>query len=71
MTQPKIIDIIIINVDIPRNTASQQTPALSTKILPFDARFNYWAVFGKINFLEKSTRPDISYAMHQCACYSQ
>ena len=31
--------------------------------------FNYCSVIGKLNFLEKSTRPDIAYAVHQCACF--
>jgi hypothetical protein len=48
----------------------KQTPAASTKILqlnekapPFDNHFNYQSVVGKLNFLEKLTRPDIT-----CLC---
>jgi hypothetical protein len=29
--------------------------------------WHYWSIIGKLNFLEKSTRPDISYVVHQCA----
>ena len=32
--------------------------------------FNYHSVIGKLNFLEKSTCPDITYAVHQCAHFS-
>ena len=32
-----------------------------------DQSFNYRSIVGKLNYLEKSTRPDISYATHQCA----
>ena len=32
--------------------------------------FNYRSVIGKLNFLEKSTCPDIAYAVHQCARFS-
>jgi len=32
--------------------------------------FHYRRIIGKLNYLEKSTRPDISYATHQCACFS-
>ena len=71
LTQPQIIDSIIRNINIPRNMAPQQTPDLSNKILQrdaaapmFDAHFNYWAVVGKINFMEKSTRLDIAYVKH-------
>ena len=39
--------------------------------LLFNKRFNYRADVGNINFLEKSTRPGIAYAMHQCAQFSQ
>jgi hypothetical protein len=53
-------------------------PAASTKILqrdekgpPFDNRFNCRRVIGKLNFLEKSTRPDIAYATHQVARFCQ
>ena len=78
LTQPQIIDSIINNVQFPKNTTPIQTPALSTKILRrdaaspiFDESFNYRGVVGKLNFLEKSTWPDITYAMHKCAHLSQ
>ncbi|MEL6804414.1 MAG: hypothetical protein AAFO91_11625, partial [Bacteroidota bacterium] len=32
--------------------------------------FHYRRVIGKLNFLEKSTRPDLAYAVHQCARFS-
>jgi hypothetical protein len=32
--------------------------------------WEYRSVIGKLNFLEKSTRPDIAFAIHQCARYS-
>ena len=31
----------------------------------FNERFNYRAIIGRLNFLEKSTRPDIAYVVHQ------
>ena len=33
-------------------------------------RFHYRSVIGKLNYLEKSTRPDISYAVNQCARFT-
>ena len=33
-------------------------------------KFNYRSVIGKLNFLEKSTHPDLAYAVHQCARFS-
>ena len=38
--------------------------------MPFDDSFNYRSVIGKLNYLEKSSRPDIAYATHQCAIFS-
>ena len=32
--------------------------------------FNYRSVIGKLNFLKKSTRLDLAYAVHQCAQFS-
>ena len=33
--------------------------------------FHYHSVIGKLNFLEKSTHPDISVSVHQCARFSE
>ena len=38
-----------------------------TESQPFDGHFNYRLVISKANYLEKSTRPEIAYALHQCA----
>jgi hypothetical protein len=34
---------------------------------PYDASWNYHSVIGKLNFLAQTTRPDIAFAVHQCA----
>jgi hypothetical protein len=56
------------------NKKSVSTPALSSRILqpdidgqPFNQPWKYRSIIGKLNFLKKSTRPDIAYAVHQCA----
>jgi hypothetical protein len=36
----------------------------------FAKHWSYQSIIGKLNFLEKSTRPDIAYAVHQCARFS-
>ena len=53
------------------------TPAATSKLLSrhsgsptFDNSFNYRSVIGKLNYLEKASRPDISYAVHQCARFA-
>ena len=35
-----------------------------------ETTFQYRSVIGKLNYLEKSTRPDIVYAVHQCTRFS-
>jgi hypothetical protein len=35
-----------------------------------DYEFHYRSVIGKLSYLEKCTRPDIAYAVHQCARFS-
>ena len=60
------------------NVKSKDTPALSSKILgrakdqkDFDKSFHYRSVIGKLNYLEKGTRSDISYITHQCARFTE
>jgi Reverse transcriptase (RNA-dependent DNA polymerase) len=36
---------------------------------PFDYPWEYWSVIGILNFLENSTQGDLSYSVHQCACF--
>ena len=74
LTQPHLVDQIIHDVGIKHTDPTKLTPAASTIILsndsngkPFQHSFDYRSVVGKLNFLEKSTRPDIAYAVHQCA----
>jgi hypothetical protein len=38
---------------------------------PCKGKFHYRSVVGKLNFLEKGTHPDIAYATHQCARFSE
>ena len=78
LNQLQLIDSILKDVKFQRNTKEKDTPALSLVILqkdtqgkPFNNDFHYRRVIGKLNFLEKSTRPDISYAVHQCARFCE
>jgi hypothetical protein len=78
LSQPQLIRSLIADLHFQANTKEKQTPAVTTKILdrdphgaPFDGSFHYRSVIGKLNFLEKSTRPDLAYSVHQCARFSQ
>jgi hypothetical protein len=77
MSQPHLIESILKDLRFQSNTKSQPTPALSSKILQCDESgadtegdFHYRSVIGKLNFLEKMTRPDLAYSVHQCARFS-
>jgi hypothetical protein len=78
-TQPQLIDSILVDCGLEKpNAKPRETPALSSRILlrdehgiPWkDEKWKYRSVIGKLNFLEKSTRPDIAYAVHQCARFT-
>jgi Reverse transcriptase (RNA-dependent DNA polymerase) len=78
LTQQRLIDSILKDLGLNRtNAVPKQTPTASSKILSkhpespaFDGHFHYRSVIGKLNYLEKSTRPDIAYAVHQCARFA-
>ena len=80
-TQPQLIDSILIDLGLLAsdgserpNTSTKDTPLMTSRVLgpdrdgpAFDYTWEYRSVIGKLNFLEKSTRPDLAYATHQCA----
>jgi hypothetical protein len=78
LTQKRLIDSILKDLGLNRtNVLPKQTPTASSKVLSkhpesdaFDGHFHYRSVIGKLNYLEKSTRPDIAYAVHQCARFT-
>jgi hypothetical protein len=82
MTQPTLTLSILKDVGLWENgkknqATSRTTPACGTTILTSDEGgedfkdrdFNYRQVIGKLLYLEKSTRPDIACAVHQCPRY--
>ena len=79
MSQPQLIDQIIHDIKLKPNTHLPSTPSLATKMLqrdekapPFKGRFHYRLVIGKLNYLDKGTRPpDITYATHQCTRFCE
>jgi hypothetical protein len=75
LSQPHLIDQILEDLRLNKsNVKDRSTPAASSKLLtrhsdsdPFDNSFNYQSLIEKMNYLEKATRSDIAYAVHQCA----
>jgi hypothetical protein len=78
LTQPHLIDSILEDLRLDRDDVkTKTTPMASSKLLhkhtkspDFDDHFNYRSVIGKMNYLERCTRPDITYAVHQCARFA-
>lgn len=85
LSQPHLIDSILRDLGLldangqpMPNVKSLSTPSLLTKLIgpdpqgtPFDYTWHYRSIIGKLNFLEKSTRADISYPTHQCARFME
>ena len=76
-TQPHLIDNILNDLGLEHAKDGKETPAASSLILTrnddgvdHDKSFHYRSVIGKLNYLEKATRPDISFATHQCARFA-
>jgi hypothetical protein len=77
LSQPQLIKQILDDLWFNDRTKSKPTHAPGGQVLeregdtePMNDDFNYRSVIGKANFLEKSTRPDIAVAVHQCARFS-
>ena len=78
MSQPHLIKQIMKDIKVdPVKLNPKPTPMVSSRILKrhsdsakHDNSFHYRSVIGKLNYLEKGSRPDLSYAVHQCARFS-
>jgi Reverse transcriptase (RNA-dependent DNA polymerase) len=78
LTQPKLIETIIKELGLKEDSNTLTTPGNLTVILQkcalsknHNETWNYRAMIGKLNYLAQSTRPDIAYAVHQCARFSK
>jgi hypothetical protein len=77
MSQTGLIDAITESAHIPKGRP-KNTPTPATVILHADAEglarqesWNYPSVIGQLNYLAQNSRPDISFAVHQCARFSK
>ena len=78
LLQPQLIDSIIKDLHLQPGSNPKSTPVVTSTLLHKDTdgpdmqpEFHYRSVIGKLNFLEKSTRPDISVCIHRCARFSE
>ena len=78
LSQPHLIDSILNDLHLQPDSKHKTTLAVTSSLLHKDTdgpnmqpEFHYHSVIGKLNFLEKSTRPDISVSVHQCARFSE
>jgi hypothetical protein len=77
MSQTGIIDAVTESAHIPKGRL-KNTPTPSTAILHADTdgiarqeSWNYPSVIGQLNYIAQNSRPDISFAAHQCAQFSK
>jgi hypothetical protein len=80
LSQPHLIDSVLKDLKLlnhgTRPSKASDNPATFDNKLqkdhagtPFDYPWEYQSVIGKLNFLKKSTRGDLAYSVHQCACF--
>ena len=77
LAQPHMIQQILDDLSFQSSTSSKETPALSSIVMdrdlhlpPMNPDFDYPSIIGMLNFLEKSTRPELAFTVHQCARFS-
>jgi hypothetical protein len=77
MSQTGLIDAVTESAHIPKGRL-KNTPTPATAILHADTEglarqesWNYPSVIGQLNYLAQNSRPDISFAVHQCARLSK
>ena len=77
MTQPTLIRKILQDVNYMERTNSKDFPALIGQTLQrsldepkHNREWEYRSVIGKLNYLEKSTRGELAFAVHQAARFS-
>lgn len=76
--QPQLIDSILKDLRLDGETVkTKETPAASSTILKRHQEmetvkpdFNYRSIIGKLNYLERGSRSDIAYIVHQLARFS-
>ena len=75
MTQPGLIDQVIRDVNLENSSKKHDTPAVTEPLFtysngpPVEGKWSYRSVIVKLSYISRNTRPDIEFAVHQCARY--
>ena len=73
MSQPDLINRVIETLGLEKQSKQHKTPAVSPPLhahkdgAPREKTWNYRSVIGMLTYISRNTRPDIEYAVHQCA----
>ena len=77
ISQPFLIDRIIDSIQGMREANPSKSPASTTTALtkdengePRQEKWNYRSVIGMLNYLVNCTQPEMAFAVHQCARFS-
>ena len=73
MTQPELINRVITTLGLDGESKQHKVPAVSRPLHAHkdgaerEKKWNYRSVIGMLTYISRNTRPDIEYAVHQCA----
>ncbi len=70
-----LIESVLPDLHLLDNSKAKDTPSVGILYpdrdgIPWQDSWNYPSVIGKLHYIPQNTRPDISFAIHQCARYS-
>ncbi len=75
MSQPSLTNMIVKALGLDDSSKTHDTPAVSPPLHSYknventerEEKWNYRSLIGMLTYLARNTRPDIEYAVHQCA----
>ena len=73
MSQPHLTERFLELVGLNKDSKQHKTPAVSPPLhahengAPRDEKWSYRSAIGMLSYISRNTRPDIEYAVHQCA----
>jgi hypothetical protein len=75
MTKQGLIESVLADLNLLHDSKPKDTPSVGILYpdqdgIPCQGTWNYRSVIGKLKYIAQNTRPDISFAVHQCAQYT-